>query len=98
MKPPSINQGEFCADLENDGLICWASYTGPDNEVSGSSAPWDIRSWEAQPWFLKKWWLVFGDESGIYQQSKWWHEFRGDHLPYFSNIKSMIGSLEVRHD
>lgn len=31
MEPPMINKGEFCADLEKDGLICWASYTGCDN-------------------------------------------------------------------
>lgn len=84
MDPPMIDKHEFCADLENDGLICWGSYLGGKDEVIGSGAPWDIRSWEAQPWFLKKWWFVLGGkEGGFFQQSRWWHEVRGDQLPYF---------------
>ncbi|KAJ5601793.1 hypothetical protein N7510_011327 [Penicillium lagena] len=84
MDPPMISMHEFCVDLENEGLICWASHIGDSNEVSGSGAPWDIRSWEAQPWFLKKWWFVLGgEEGGFFQQSRWWHEVRGDHLPSF---------------
>lgn len=81
--PPMINQHEFCLDVENNGLVCWGSYIGEADEVSGAGAPWDIRSWEAQPWFLKKWWFVLGgQEGGIFQQTKWWHELRGDHLPF----------------
>lgn len=84
MDPPMFDEDEFCQDLENDGLICWGSYVGERNEVTGSGAPWDIRSWEAQPWFLKKWWFLVGGEEGeLFQQTRWWHEIRGDQLPYF---------------
>lgn len=84
MEPPMIDKHEFCIDLENDGLICWGSFIGDTEEVCGSGAPWDIRSWEAQPWFLKKWWSVLGgQEGGLFQQSKWWHEIRGDEFPCF---------------
>lgn len=84
MHPPMIDQREFCMDLGKDGLICWGSYRGSRNEVTGSGAPWDIRSWEAQPWFLKKWWLLLGGaEGGFFQQTRWWYEVRGERLPSF---------------
>lgn len=79
-----FDAGEFCLDLQNSGLICWGSHSGERHDASGSGAPWDMRSWEAQPWFLKKWWFVLGgEEGGFFQQSRWWHETRGDSLPYF---------------
>ncbi|KAJ5750405.1 hypothetical protein N7533_007433 [Penicillium manginii] len=84
MGPSVFNADEFCMDLQNGGLICWGSQSGEKHDASGSGAPWDMRSWEAQPWFLKKWWFVLGgEEGGFFQQSRWWHESRGDQLPYF---------------
>lgn len=81
-EPPMIDEDDLCLDIENDGLICWGSYVGSKSEATGSGAPWDIRSWEAQPWFLKKWWLLVGGTEGkLFQQSRWWHELRGDRLP-----------------
>lgn len=81
-EPPMIDEDDLCQDVENDGLICWGSYAGSGSEATGSGAPWDIRSWEAQPWFLKKWWLLVGGTEGkLFQQSRWWHELRGDQLP-----------------
>lgn len=83
MDPPMIDEDELCADIVKDGLICWGSYLEGDEETSGSGAPWDLRSWEAQPWFLKKWWIVVGGEEGpLFQQTRWWHELRGDRLPH----------------
>jgi hypothetical protein len=84
MGPSVFNADEFCMDLQNGGIICWGSHSGERHDASGSGAPWDMRSWEAQPWFLKKWWFVLGgEEGGFFQQSRWWHESRGDQLPYF---------------
>lgn len=74
---------DLCADIEKDGLICWGSHLSGAQSGTGSGAPWDIRSWEAQPWFLKKWWFIVGGKEGaLFKQSRWWHEIRGDRLPY----------------
>lgn len=81
--PPMVDEDDFCLDLQNDGLICWGSTLGRADRPSGSGAPWDVRSWEAQPWFLRKWWFVLGGSTGeLYQTSKWWNEMRGDRLRY----------------
>lgn len=77
--PPMIDEDELCEDLTKDGLICWGTTLGGTNEATGSGAPWDLRSWEAQPWFMKKWWILIGGKEGeIYQQTRWWYEMRGE--------------------
>ncbi|CZR67239.1 uncharacterized protein PAC_17138 [Phialocephala subalpina] len=81
---PMIDEDDLCKDLsENDGLICWGSSLGGGSAVTGTGAPWDIRSWEAQPWFLKKWWILIGGKEGeIYKQTQWWSEMRGERSCY----------------
>lgn len=79
--PPLIDQREFCRDLERNGIICWGSHTdGVDPTATGSGTPWDIRSWEMEPWFLRKWHFLVGDEEGgaFLSQSRWWREMRGE--------------------
>jgi hypothetical protein len=42
-------------DLKRDinaGLVCWSPGNGTDG---GNVQPWDVRSWKAAPWFLRKW-------------------------------------------
>ncbi|KAL4788384.1 hypothetical protein BJX76DRAFT_353406 [Aspergillus varians] len=83
------HQGEFDEDeFFHDaltGLVCWggagigkrdrASSTG---QIS-SGTPWDPRSWEAQVWFLKKYWNLLGGEDGdLVRQTEWWRAIRGD--------------------
>ena len=71
-----IDEDEICTDLENDGLICCL---GGGSAAVGSGTPWDIRSWEAQDWFMKKWWIVIGGAEGeVYKQTLWWREMRGE--------------------
>jgi hypothetical protein len=78
---PILDEEDLCDDLQKDGLICWGSYLGDGNLATGSGAPWDYRSWEAQPWFLKKWWFFIGGSQGeLFQQTRWWHQMRGDRL------------------
>jgi hypothetical protein len=78
---PILDEEDLCDDLQKDGLICWGSYLGDGNRATGSGAPWDYRSWEAQPWFLKKWWFFVGGSQGeLFQQTQWWHKMRGDRL------------------
>lgn len=78
-----IDEDELCDDLQKDGLICWGSTLGGGNDATGSGAPWDLRSWEAAPWFMKKWWILIGGKEGeIYQQTRWWCEMRGERACY----------------
>jgi hypothetical protein len=75
---PMIDEDELCQDL-NNGLVCWGSVLDGRNSTIGSGVPWDVRSWEAQPWFLKKWWIVIGGAEGeIYKQTQWWRQIRGE--------------------
>lgn len=81
LESPILDEEDLCDDLEKGGLICWGSYLGDENRATGSGAPWDFRSWEAQPWFLRKWWFFIGGSQGeLFQQTRWWHEMRGDRL------------------
>src|SRR2546421_1176099 len=65
-------------DIINDGLVCWgsANKSGMENGVA-----WSMRSWEARPWFLKKWWfLAGGEDEEVWQGSRWWWSMRGEDL------------------
>ncbi|OJJ50731.1 hypothetical protein ASPZODRAFT_253711 [Penicilliopsis zonata CBS 506.65] len=57
-------------DILRGGLVCWGG-------SGGLGQPWDMRSWEAAPWFLHKWrLLVNGPEGDLWQQSLWWQSMR----------------------
>jgi hypothetical protein len=80
-----IDEDEFFQDVLT-GLVCWGS-AGPtskrDREENtgyiSSGTPWDVRSWEAKVWFLRKYWGLFGGEEGeLVRQSEWWRRIRGD--------------------
>ncbi|KAL4882534.1 hypothetical protein BJY04DRAFT_186362 [Aspergillus karnatakaensis] len=84
-----IHQGEFDEDeFFHDaltGLVCWggAGLGKRDRNLStghaSSGTPWDVRSWEARVWFLKKYWNLLGGEDGeLVRQSEWWRNIRGD--------------------
>ncbi|KAI1322454.1 hypothetical protein F5Y16DRAFT_386594 [Xylariaceae sp. FL0255] len=66
--PNVFNELEFKKDVwVHAGLMCWRSVDGPPR-------PWDMRCWEASPWFLNKWRMLVDGESGeMWKQSrKWW--------------------------
>ncbi len=70
-----IDEDDFFGDCLS-GLSCWGTSGAA---ISGSGAPWDMRSWEASPWFLAKWKDVVGGEDGeLGRQSMWWREMRGE--------------------
>lgn len=78
-KPPMIDESDFFNDLLNDGLVCWSLDPTKSELGTAASGPWDLRCWEARPWFLKKWWiLIGGTQSKIYRQTVWWREMRGE--------------------
>lgn len=74
--PPLIDATQFKIDcVQNQGLTCWAVGDKP------SQQPWDLRSWEAAPWFLRKYWMLVGGEEGeVWAQTKWWRRLRGEDL------------------
>ncbi|KAH7126139.1 hypothetical protein EDB81DRAFT_951500 [Dactylonectria macrodidyma] len=81
LMPDTFNLWELKFDIyHRGGLMLWQ----PDRSGQGNSwacssyQPWDMRSWEAMPWFLQKWCMVIGGkESPFWKQSTWWHRMRG---------------------
>ncbi|ROW10954.1 hypothetical protein VMCG_00857 [Cytospora schulzeri] len=79
-----IDDDDLFHDLM-DGVMCWggAGIGRMDRDCSTGHAstgtPWDSRSWEAKPWFLRKYWDLLGGEEGeLVRQSEWWRNIRGD--------------------
>lgn len=77
-----VDEDSFCNDVLT-GLVCWGSTgIGRRDRQSGlgsTGTPWDVRSWEARAWFLKKYWNLLGGEEGeLVRQSEWWRSMRGD--------------------
>lgn len=89
-------QLDHCAlflDLLQDGLVCWGNadancHVGKDMR---DGVAWSPTSWEARPWFLRRWGFLVGkededavdvdeprDDDGIWQQSRWWWVLRGE--------------------
>ncbi|RAK96945.1 uncharacterized protein BO80DRAFT_458539 [Aspergillus ibericus CBS 121593] len=82
--PEYIDEDEFFHDVLT-GLVCWggAGIGRRDRQLSmgyaSTGTPWDVRSWEAKVWFLKKYWTLLGGEEGeLVRQSEWWRSIRGD--------------------
>jgi hypothetical protein len=79
-----FDEDEFFHDMLT-GLVCWggAGVGKSDRNLSAGYAstgtPWDVRSWEARDWFIKKYWMLLGGEDGeLVRQSEWWRSIRGE--------------------
>ncbi|KIX03234.1 uncharacterized protein Z518_06786 [Rhinocladiella mackenziei CBS 650.93] len=59
--PHVFNPLDLKWDFLEDGLICWRSRTCGGGEPG---QPWDMRSWEAAPWFLQKWSMLIKGGNG----------------------------------
>lgn len=71
--PPLLSPLELKKDIISGGLMCWGTRNNPGGQ------PWDMRSWEATPWFIKKWRLLLDGRDGeLSRQSTWWRAMRGD--------------------
>ncbi|KAK4072877.1 uncharacterized protein Triagg1_5554 [Trichoderma aggressivum f. europaeum] len=86
MHQKQIDEDEFLNDTLT-GLICWGgagtSRSDTDNATghAATETVWDVRSWEAKTWFLKKyWWLLGGEDGELVRQSEWWRSVRGEEL------------------
>lgn len=86
-----VDEDEFFDDLLQ-GLVCWAGagLSRRDRDVNtgrvSSGTPWDSRSWEAKPWFLRKYWILLGGEDGeLVRQSQWWRSMRGEDSDIWSS-------------
>lgn len=86
-----LDEDEFFLDATN-GIICWGGAgVGKGDRTSGTGkastgTPWDHRSWEAKPWFLRKYWVLLGgDEGELVRQSEWWRSTRGEEEDIWSS-------------
>lgn len=78
--PPLLDEDELCRDISNnDGLVVWGSLG--NNQGMEACRPWDLRSWEPKPWFLRKYWfLVGGWDEEMWKASRWWHSVRNEKI------------------
>ncbi|KAH7237186.1 hypothetical protein B0J15DRAFT_503425 [Fusarium solani] len=77
--PDTFNSWELKFDIYGrGGLTIWRrSQSGTERRSNTTYQPWDMKSWEAAPWFLKKWTMIIGDEeSEFYKQSIGWQLIR----------------------
>ncbi|KAL7955111.1 hypothetical protein V8C34DRAFT_316705 [Trichoderma compactum] len=74
--PCLLDQQELLNDMISGGLTCWGN---TDNGVGtrGNGVPWDMRSWEAKPWFTRKWWFLLKEDNEKQDASNWWRQMRG---------------------
>jgi hypothetical protein len=72
-----LDQQELFNDMLSGGLTCWGN---ADNGIGarGSGVPWDMRSWEAKPWFIRKWWFLLNKDNEMQDISSWWRQMRGE--------------------
>ncbi|KAF4466975.1 hypothetical protein FALBO_6124 [Fusarium albosuccineum] len=76
--PHILNTWELKLDIYvHGGLTIWREGQSKTRRNSTSYQPWDMKSWEASPWFLKKWAMVIGGEdSEFHKQSIGWQVVR----------------------
>jgi hypothetical protein len=75
--PSMLDQQELFNDMLSGGLTCWGN---ADSGIGarGSGVPWDMRSWEAKPWFIRKWWFLLNKDDEVKDTSSWWRQMRGE--------------------
>jgi hypothetical protein len=55
-----------------NGLFCCQN-----RAHKGGGHPWDRRSWEAEVWLMRKWWILIRREVNVVCQTRWWREIWG---------------------
>ncbi|KAF4436060.1 hypothetical protein FACUT_6751 [Fusarium acutatum] len=76
--PHVFNNWELKLDIyERGGLTIWRLKHEKGESVRDTYPPWDMKSWEAAPWFLKKWCMLMGREyDKMNEQSIGWQVVR----------------------
>lgn len=79
--PPLLDEDDLCRDIcSNEGLVVWGSQG--NSRGMEAARPWDMRSWEPKPWFLRKYhFLVGGWEDEMWRAARWWHMMRNERIP-----------------
>ncbi|KAF5662917.1 hypothetical protein FCIRC_11354 [Fusarium circinatum] len=85
--PHAFNNWELKLDIyERGGLTIWRLKHEKGESGRDRYPPWDMKSWEAAPWFLKKWCMLMGREYDKMQnQSIGWQV-----------VRDMISSRDVQ--
>lgn len=78
--PLLLDEDELCYDITNrEGLVVWGSQ-GNDQGM-GACRPWDMRSWEPKPWFLRKYHFLTGVwDDEMWRAARWWHSMRNERI------------------
>ncbi|KAF5253513.1 hypothetical protein FANTH_1584 [Fusarium anthophilum] len=76
--PHAFNNWELKLDIyERGGLTIWRLNREKGESLRDAYPPWDMKSWEAAPWFLKKWCMLMGREyDKMHNQSIGWQVVR----------------------
>ncbi|KAF5627575.1 hypothetical protein F25303_10765 [Fusarium sp. NRRL 25303] len=76
--PHVFNNWELKLDIyERGGLTIWRLKHEKGESVRDTYPPWDMKSWEAAPWFMKKWCMLMGREyDRMHNQSIGWQVVR----------------------
>ncbi|RBA17617.1 hypothetical protein FPRO05_11332 [Fusarium proliferatum] len=76
--PHVFNNWELKLDIyERGGLTIWRLKHEKGENVRDTYPPWDMKSWEAAPWFMKKWCMLMGREyDKMHNQSIGWQVVR----------------------
>ncbi|KAI1027703.1 hypothetical protein LB504_011703 [Fusarium proliferatum] len=76
--PHAFNNWELKLDIyERGGLTIWRLKHEKGESVRDTYPPWDMKSWEAAPWFMKKWCMLMGREyDKMCNQSVGWQVVR----------------------
>lgn len=76
--PHVFNNWELKLDIyERGGLTIWRLKHEKGEGVRDTYPPWDMKSWEAAPWFMKKWCMLMGREyDKMHNQSIGWQVVR----------------------
>ncbi|KAL9624206.1 MAG: hypothetical protein Q9160_001453 [Pyrenula sp. 1 TL-2023] len=74
-----LDHYELFMDCIDGGIVCWGNQQNQKGKGMNRGIACDQRSWEARPWFIKKWgWLVGGEDEEVIRGSRWWRFMRGE--------------------
>ncbi|KAF4949229.1 hypothetical protein FSARC_13535 [Fusarium sarcochroum] len=100
--PHIFNIWELKVDIyEKGGLTLWRHNSAKQGRKNSRNSypPWEMKSWEAAPWFLKKWCMVSDEENEeLHKQSIGWQVLNNSkHIQAkMAAIRTMFSNLKKR--